>query len=92
MKTVQLISITPEELQKLIITAVQPYLEEIKQNFVPREPEQFLTRKATAKLLHVNLSTLHNWGKNKKLCAVGIGNRVFYRRSDIDKALIDLHR
>jgi len=87
---VQLISITPEELQKLITTAVQPYLEDIKQYLQPKEPEQYLSRKQTAELLHVNLSTLFHWNKSGKLCNVGIGNKVLYRRSDIDKALIDL--
>jgi len=91
MKTVQLISITPEELQKLIAAAVQPYLEQIKEHLQPKESEQYLTRKQVSELLKVNLSTLHNWSKSKKLCAVGIGNRVLYRHSDIEKALIDLH-
>lgn len=49
-----------------------------------------LTKKETAKLLNVNLSTLWNWHQRGILKPFGIGGRVYYRRSDIDKALIQL--
>lgn len=42
-----------------------------------------LTRKETAKLLGINLSTLWAWTRTGKLRSYGIGNKVFYRYSEI---------
>lgn len=57
----------------------------------PAEPEELLTREQTAKKLKVDLATLHRWSKSEKLKPVGIGHRVYYRLSDIEKALIPLN-
>lgn len=49
-----------------------------------------LTKKETAQLLNVDLSTLWNWQKKRILIPFGIGGRVYYRMSDIEKALVKL--
>ena len=49
-----------------------------------------LTKKETAQLLNVDLSTLWNWQKKGFLIPFGIGGRVYYKMSDIEKALIQL--
>lgn len=49
-----------------------------------------LTKKETAKLLNVDLSTLWNWQQKGILKPFGIGGRVYYKFSDIEKALIQL--
>ncbi len=65
-------------------------LEEICKNFKPKEAEEFLTRVDVSVMLQVNFSTLWNWQKKGKLIPLGIGGRVYYKRSDIEAMLIPL--
>jgi len=51
------------------------------------EPEQYLTRKATAQMLDVDLSTLWRWNNEKYLQVVPIGGKRRYRLSDIKRIL-----
>lgn len=45
-----------------------------------------VSREATAKRLHVNVSTLWRWGIAKyPICPIKIGGKVWYRESDIVK-------
>jgi hypothetical protein len=71
-----------------LFDGIQNQLTEIKQNFTPKEPTEWLTRQEVADLLKVDLSTLWNWHQKGKLIPFGIGNRVLYKRSDIEQALI----
>lgn len=50
--------------------------------------DELLTREETAKLLKINITTLWNWTRKGKIIAYGIGNRVYYKRGEIIKALI----
>lgn len=89
MQTVQFIQVTPEQLQTAILEGIKTQLLEFKKQF--QQPEELLTREETAKLLKVNLSTLYNWHKDKKLIPFGLQGRVYYKRSDIMKAIIKLN-
>jgi len=51
------------------------------------EPEQYLTRKATAQMLDVDLSTLWRWDKEQYLEVVKIGGKRRHRLSDIKRIL-----
>ena len=90
MQTVQFISCSPEQLQNAITENVRGQLEELKKSFQPKTPEEFLSRKATAKLLNINLSTLHLWAKKRILQSYGISGKVYYKRSEVESALIEL--
>lgn len=90
MEQLQIIRTTPEQLVDLIDKTVSRRFEDLKQNFQPKEPTEYLTRSETAKLLKIDLSTLHNWTKKGKLIAHGIGARVYYKRSEIENAIIEL--
>lgn len=57
-----------------------------------KKVEEYLTRRQVADLFQIELSTLHNWCKKGKLKPYGIGNRVYFLRSDIDKALVPLNQ
>ena len=84
----QLIGISPEELQHAIVKGVKTHLDELQANFQPKEPTALLSRKATAELLDINLSTLHKWTKQGKLQSYGKGGRVWYKRNEIEESLI----
>lgn len=61
---------------------------ELKNNFEPTKPTELLTVQEVAKLLKVDRSTLWNWQQKQTLVPYGIEGRVYYRRSDIENALI----
>lgn len=67
---------------------IRNQLTEIKQNFEPKTPTEYLTRNEVADLLKCDLSTIHNWCKKGKLIPYGIGNRVYFKRSEIEAVLI----
>ena len=45
--------------------------------------DKLLSRTETAKLLSVNVSTLHNWHKKGILKPYSLGGRVYYKYSEI---------
>lgn len=67
-------------------------LPELAKKFKPKEPEEYLTRKELATMLKVDISTIHNWSKSGKLNPIGIGARVYYRRSEIESAFVELNK
>ncbi|WP_417443171.1 helix-turn-helix domain-containing protein [Joostella sp.] len=90
MKTVQFIQFSPEELETRITKILKAILKP-EDSLNTKEPNNpFLTRQEVAEMLKINLSTVHNWTKQGKLIPYGIGNRVYYKFSDIEKAIIKL--
>jgi hypothetical protein len=81
--------VSPEQITSLF-EGIQNQLTELKTNFQPKQPTEYLTRNETAEMLKCDLSTLWNWQQKNKLIPLGIGNRVLYKRSDIEEALIYL--
>lgn len=90
MKSIQFVQVTPEQLQDAIIQGVKDQLEELKKSFQPKEPEEYLSRAEVSKMLKVDLSTIHNWGKAGKLTRHAIGNRIYFKRSEVERAIIQL--
>ena len=68
-----------EELNLLLEAAAKKAIEE----YAGGKKTNFLSRKATAKRLKVNQSTLWRWKKMGVLLPVQIGGRVYYREIDI---------
>ena len=90
MNQIQFVGCTPEQLQSAITESVKLQINDLKENFRPKTPEEFLTRKATATLLNINLSTLYLWTKKGVLQSYGISGKVYYKRSEVESALIQL--
>ncbi len=90
MQQVQFISTSPEQLQDAILQGVKLQLDELRKEFQPKEPEEYLTRDEVAKMLKVDISTIHNYGKSKKLIRHAIGNRILFKRSEVERAIIQL--
>jgi predicted DNA-binding transcriptional regulator AlpA len=92
-QTIQITQLSPEQFEESIRKAVKSQLDSIKKEITPVLPkEEYLTRRQVADLFQIELSTLHNWCKKGKLKPYGIGNRVYFLRSDIDKALVPLNQ
>jgi len=81
----------PEEL-KQDISKLRSELAEIKMNLQPKEPTKYLGRREVAQMLDVNISTIHNWTVKGVLTALQIGGRIYYRKKDVEAALIELKK
>ncbi|MGD9929313.1 MAG: helix-turn-helix domain-containing protein [Mangrovibacterium sp.] len=85
--TIQLIQLTPDELENKIVAGVKAEIEILKKEFQPKEPTEYLTRNEVRDLLQVNLSTVHNLTKRGVLKSYGIGARVYYKRHEVEQAI-----
>ena len=74
------------------IESLKSELAEIKLNLQPKEPTKYLGRKEVAELLNVNISTIHNWTVKGILTALQIGGRIYYKKADIEAAMIKLKK
>lgn len=92
MQTVQFIQTTPQELKEQINEGVKIQLQEFLSHYKPKQPNDYLTRSEVAKMFKVDISTIHNWCKSKKLNPLGIGSRVYFLRSEIEASLKPLNR
>ena len=85
-----LVVTTPQQFRNDINQDVKNLLDELKKSFQPKVPEELLNRKETAKLLGITLSTLHLWSAKGALKKYGCVGKVFYKRSEVLSALIEL--
>lgn len=91
METLQLIQITPKELSDLINEGVKIQLQEFLKHFAPIQPKEYLTRSEVAKMFSVDISTVANWQKSKRLNPLAIGARVYFLRSEVEASLKPLN-
>lgn len=88
MSTLQFIGITPNDLILAIKKTLIPELrDQLSKDFQPKEPTEYLTRAEVCKLLKIDLSTLHRWRKESKMPSYGFGNRVYFKRSEVDRII-----
>jgi hypothetical protein len=92
MSTIQFVATTPQDLKKEITADVKVILDEFLKHFNPTQPAEYLTRKQVAEMFAVDISTVHNWCKSKKLNPLGLGSRVYFLRSQIEESLIPLNQ
>ncbi|MEW2921269.1 helix-turn-helix domain-containing protein [Muricauda sp. ANG21] len=71
-----------EAFEKALKRAVKEFINPPKSN-----DSDMFSRKETAKFLRISLPTLHDWTKEGLIRAYRIGNRVLYKKADIDQAL-----
>lgn len=74
------------------LTELKKQIEDLKKHLQPKNPTEFLTRNEVADLLKINLSTVHNWTKNKTLVAYSIGARIYFKRDEVNNAIIKLNQ
>lgn len=88
MSRITLTQIEPQKIIDELILAMRQELNEFEKRLRIPQQEEYLTRKELAKLLSINLSTIHNWRKDGKIISHKIGNRVVFKRSEIEQCLI----
>ena len=88
MSTIQFISTTPADLITALKNALIPELrEQLAKDFQPKEPTAYLTRTEVCELLKIDLSTLDRWRKAREVIAYSVGNRVYFKRNEIDELI-----
>jgi len=90
MEQIQFIGTTPQDLRENINNDVKKQIDELKKSFEPKTPVEYLTRKETADLLKINLSTLYHWTKKGKLKSYGLSGKVYYKRNDVENSFIEI--
>ncbi len=74
------------------LTELKKQIEDLKKHLQPKIPNEYLTRNEVAEMLKINLSTVHNWTRNKTLVAYSIGSRIYFKRSEVENAIIKLNQ
>lgn len=88
MEAIQFLGTSPADLITELKNSLIPELrEQLAKDFQPKQPTEYLTRKEVCELLSIDLSSLHRWRKDGTLTAYGIGNRVYFKRSEIDEVI-----
>jgi len=81
----------PPELQR-DIDFLKAKIEHLEKNLQPKDPTTYLTRQAVADMLHVDLSTVHNLTTKGILVKWAIGGRVFYKRDQVENAIVQIKK
>jgi len=81
-----------DQLKKEIVDDIKPFFEDLKKSHQPITPNEYMSRKEVCKMLGINLSTLWVWTNKGKLKSYGIGNRVYFKRTEVEAAVIELKK
>ena len=85
---VNFVQLTTEELERLLDQKLSEHTERMESRLSEKKADdELLTRDETARFLQCDISTLHNWVKKGKLNAYGIGNRRYFKRSELLESL-----
>lgn len=87
MDAIMLHGINPEQLKELIDNSVKTQIDNLKNDYKPKEPNEFLTRAETMALLKISNFCLHNWINKGILKVYKIGNRTYLKRSEIEEKI-----
>jgi hypothetical protein len=87
MQSTILHNLTPEQIGSMF-EELKKDISSLKLQMSTPKSDKFLTRQEVATELKCDLSTVHNWTKAGILISYAIGNRVYYKQSDIEAAMI----
>jgi hypothetical protein len=91
MQQIAITQLTPQDLKQLIKEVIQEELASYEESLSNTEVDRLNSREKTAiDILDVDLSTLHRWTQQGKIKAHAIGNRIYYKDSSIEEALIEI--
>ena len=76
-----------EEFTKYISEIIIREIEIFKSSEKSSPAEKFLTRKETAEKLQISLTCLNDWRKKGILTPFKLGNRTYFKWSDIERRL-----
>lgn len=88
---IQLSQVSPEELKKEILQGIVPLINSIKDELHSHQAERYYSINEVCEMLKIDRSTLKRWTDRGLIKSHGISNRVFYKLSDIEEAMIPLN-
>lgn len=91
-KLIRVYEVDPEDFKKEILAGVEKLLKEFSEQFTPKNPEIWMSIKDVAEFLGISSRTIHNSSKEGILKDYKIGNRVRFKRSDIEQTLLNSNR
>lgn len=91
MNQIQSSATSPQDLKNEIISDIRVILDDFLKHYKPQEPNEYLTRRQVSDMFGVDLSTVHNWCKAKRLNPLGLGSRVYFLRSEVEASLTPLN-
>ena len=80
------------DLTQLIKDGVKSQLEDFKETFNTHNPDELLTREETCKYFQIDSSTLWHWTNKGKVTVYGIGNRRYYKKTELLESLTPLKK
>lgn len=80
-------NLSPMDLELLIKKVVKEVLVEPSKEHLNEKPDELLTRDDACSLLKISKTSLWKWTKKRKIIAYGMGNRVYYKRSELMESL-----
>jgi len=90
MTQIQLVGITPDALADLIDMRLNKRFKDVTNYLQPKEQTIYLTRQEVAKLLSVDLSTVHNMTVKGILQKYQISGRVLYKRDEVENSIVKI--
>lgn len=78
------LSVTPADLKEFALTIIE---ETKKMTTEDNVSEDYITLDEVMKIFRVSRNTLWRWNRDKYLCNVKLGRRIFYRKSDVNKLM-----
>jgi len=85
-----LVGLTIDDLKTLFGQVLKTELEAVKKHLQPKQPNEYLTRKEVSEMLKIDLSSVHNWSKRGILKPHQISNRVYFKMSEVENAIVKL--
>lgn len=83
-KSILLSEMTPEQLRDLVDSSVRGQLIDFKKSLANLQAnDELLSREEACAFLKIDPSTLWHWTNKGKVLAYGIGNRRYYKRSQL---------
>jgi len=93
MTQIQFIGTTPNELVELLDKRNEKRLEDFKKHLQNiKQPTKYMTRQEVAKMLSVDVSTIHNMSVRGVLQKYQISGRVLYKRQEVENAIVKLNK
>ncbi len=76
-----------QQLKEIIFTTVKDQLNDVFEALKREKNETLLTREETFRLLKIDSTTLWYWTRDGKLKCYAIGNRRYYKKSEVLECL-----
>lgn len=79
--------INQDDLISSIASVLEEKLNSFKENFQPKKPTEWISRKEVGEILSISLVSVDIWTKKGILTAYRIGNKKRFKRTEVENAL-----